>query len=175
MAPRATSLSSLRDFVPPFSACPGLTPWAAFCRRFAAGVWWFALRASPTFLSAHPLGLKPASICDLTRRWSAALPRLYTRSFVCRVRSKSKAAGRGARSTRARLKSTSTSTAKASAAGVCVSHPCAKNAQGWGSLAFRVARARVRGNGRGARSTQSVFFHRLGMFSCHMVPKGEWV
>jgi hypothetical protein len=39
-AKRWAPLPSLRDSVPLSFLSPGLTPWAVFCRRFAAGVSW---------------------------------------------------------------------------------------------------------------------------------------
>ena len=53
-----------RDLVRLSSSYPGLTPWDAFCRRFAAVVWWFVLALPLPFEAPHPLGLKPGSICD---------------------------------------------------------------------------------------------------------------
>ena len=102
----------------PLSAYPGLTPWAAFCRRFAAG-FGGALRGAgaPLFHGgfgfAAPFGALRLLRAGL-RTERRALPGL---SLSCSGKSQRQHP-----------------TPKADAAVVRGSHPCAKNAQGWGSL-----------------------------------------
>jgi hypothetical protein len=163
------SLSSLTGLGSPPSAYPGLAPWAAFCRRFAAGAWWFVLSASLPFLVPHPPGLKPAVIlayAALKRRSSTVVL-----AFVVRPKSRSNPTSKAQRQDRlctrpwfpllaqdarngapflffadANVKSKVKGNGwecpfhagnvnfKGGAAGVCGSHPCAKCAQGWGTL-----------------------------------------